>query len=120
MMPRLPSTRTVAPSGIRRVASGHTTAGRLKSRYMPIIKRIELPVDGELVIDSNSGLYIAMHLVFGRIEAISGKRSIQLSPVSAFSDDESSLKLLLKAMMCLNAPERAPRPQLCDRDRKCQ
>jgi len=55
-------------------------AGRLKSRYMPLLKRIELPVDGELVIDSDSGLHIAMHLVFGRIEAISGKRSIQLSP----------------------------------------
>ena len=53
---------------------------RLKSRNLPHLKRIELQADSELTLKPDPGCLLVIHLIFGRIEAVNGKRSIQLLP----------------------------------------
>jgi len=72
------------PEGLfMRQQDGGSSAGyprRLKSHNLPHLKRIELQADSELILKPDQGRLLVMHLIFGRIEAVNGKRSIQLLP----------------------------------------
>jgi len=64
----------------RDAQSSSNVLSKGKSRNLPMMRRLEFESGAEVTIQHNAGLLVMVHLVFGRVEAVSSERTMQLIP----------------------------------------
>jgi transcriptional regulator with XRE-family HTH domain len=76
---------------------------------LPVIQRLELDGGAEIIVKPDAGLLVMLHLVFGRLEAVSGERTLQLVPGdNLYAELFADLKLrALETSLCVMVNNRA-------------